>query len=109
MGHEDADAWEVFLTKLPPQALVEAADTVVSVRSALPVRDAVEEVAVVCSFLPHAFHLSTAWLEVAKVLLSQTRLFIHFDRMSWKGRRGRIITRQGAEDAFGGLSGTAVR
>lgn len=57
VGDQHAHAWKVWLAKLSPHALVEAADAVVSVGSTLAVRDAIEEVTIVCSLLPHALHL----------------------------------------------------
>ena len=60
MRDKDAYAGEVTVAKLSPQAVVEAADTIVCVRSTLTVGDAVEEMTIVGAFLPHAFHLNGA-------------------------------------------------
>jgi hypothetical protein len=105
---QHADAWEVSVSKLPPQTLVEAAYAVVCIRSALTVGDAVKEVAVVGPLLPHPLHLGRAWLEVTKVLFSEARLLEHLDLVAGK-RRGRgVVARQRAEDALGGLTCPAV-
>jgi hypothetical protein len=105
---QHADTWEVSISKLPPQTLVEAAYPVVCIRSALTVGDAVKEVAVVGPLLPHPLHLGRAWLEVTKVLFSEARLLEHLDLVAGK-RRGRgVVARQRAEDALGGLTRPAV-
>ena len=70
MSDQHTDTGEVGVSELPPQTLVEAAHAVVGVGSALTVRNAVEEVAVVGSLLPHPLHFGRAWLEVAKVLFA---------------------------------------
>lgn len=94
MCDEDADGGEVVLAKLSPQAFVEARDAVVGVGGGLAVGDAVEEVAVVGAFGPHAFHFVRTWLEVAKVLFAEAGLFVDFDfataERAWacRGRRG---------------------
>ena len=51
-------------------------DAIVGVGGTFAVRDAVEEVAIISTFRPHAFHLGAAGLEVAKVLLSYPGLFV---------------------------------
>lgn len=68
VGHQDADAGKVLLAEESPQRFVEPADPVVGVCRRLAVGNAVEEVAVVRSLHPHAFHLCGAWLEISKVL-----------------------------------------
>ena len=70
MCDQYANAREVRLAEASPEALVEATHSIVRIRRALSVGYTVEEVSVVCSLLPHTFHLTTAWLEVAEVLLS---------------------------------------
>lgn len=65
--------------------------------------------AIVGSFLPHAFHLGAAWLEVAKVLLSQTGLLVDFDAGPTVRRGLGIVRGQGGQDALGGLSSAAIR
>jgi hypothetical protein len=67
---QHADTGEVWIAELPPQALVEATDAVIGVGRTFAVGDAVEEVAIVGSLLPHPLHLGGTWLEVAKVLLA---------------------------------------
>ena len=116
VGDEDTDAGEVVVAELAPEGLVEARDAVVGVGGALAVGDAVEEVAIVCALLPHALHLGTARLEVAKVLLAQAGLLVDGDVLAAEGRgpakfRVFVAVRgvaEGLEDAFGGLAGTAV-
>lgn len=105
---QDAYAGKVIFSKLTPQALVEATNTVIGIRSALPVGYTIEEVAIVGSLLPHAFHFGAAWLEVAKVLLSQTGLLVDFDAGPTIRRGLGIVRGQGGQDAFGGLSGAAI-
>ena len=51
---QDADRGEVCFAKTPPQAFIEARDAIVGICSTLAVWYTVEEVAVVCSLLPHA-------------------------------------------------------
>ena len=66
---------------------------------------------VVGALLPHRRHGRRAGLEVAEVLLAQTRLFIDFDGGARK-RRGSAVSSgggEGGEDAFGGFAGAAVR
>lgn len=109
MSDQDAYAGKVIFSKLTPQALVEATNTVVGICSALSVGDTIEEVAIVGSFLPHAFHLGAAWLEVAKVLLSQTGLLVDFDAGPTVRRGLGIVRGQGGQDALGGLSSAAIR
>lgn len=108
VSDQHADAGKVWLVELAPHALVEAAHAVVCVGGALAVGDAVEEVAVVGALLPHALHLSGAWLEVAKVLLAETRLFEHGNLIAWEGRGVGVVRGQGAQDALGGLARAAV-
>lgn len=108
MGDEDADAGKVVLAKLPPQALVEAANTIVGIGSTLAIGNAVEEVTIVGAFLPHALHLSAAGLKVAKVLLAQAGFFVDLDVCALE-RGGLVLVRgQGSQDAFGGLACAAV-
>lgn len=90
---EYAYASKVVFTKLTPQALIEAADSVVRVGSALAIGDTVEEMAVVRTLLPHSFHLCAAWLEVSKILLSQPRLFVHLYVRSAERRRLGVVRR----------------
>ena len=108
MGDQHTHAREVRLAELAPHALVEAAHAIVCVGGALAVGDAVEEVAVVGALLPHALHLGGAWLEVAKVLLAETRLFEDGNLITREGRRGGVVGGEGTQDAFGGLAGAAV-
>ena len=105
---QHADARKVILAKLPPQALVEATNAIVGIGGALAVGDAVEEVAVVGSLLPHALHLGAAGLKVAKVLLAQPRLLVDLDVGALKGRGLALVGRQRGEDAFGRLAGSTV-
>jgi hypothetical protein len=93
---------------LPPKTLVETTNSIVGIGGTLSVGDAVKEVAVVGSLLPHAFHLVAAWLEVAKVLLTQPGLLIHLDVRSAKRRRVGVVRSQAVEDAFCCLPGSAV-
>ena len=109
MCDQHTDARKVLVAELSPQALVEATDAVIGVGGALAIRNAVEEVAVVGALLPHPLHFGRAWLEVAKVLLSQARLLEDGDLVAREGRRGRIVRGQSAQDAFCGLAGAAVR
>lgn len=108
VGDEDADAGEVVLAELAPQTLVEAADAVVGVSGAFAVGDAVEEVAVVGTLLPHAFHLGATWLEVTKVLLAKPGLFVYLDIGAAEGRGLVVVRGQRGEDALGGLASAAV-
>lgn len=108
MRDQNADTGEVVVAKGPPQTLVEAADSVVGICGTLAVRYAVEEVAVVCALLPHALHFGRAWLEVAKVLLSQARLFEDGDLVAWEGRRRGVVRGQRAQDALCRLARSAV-
>lgn len=93
---------------MPPQALVEAAHSVVGVGCALAVGDPVEEVAVVGALLPHAFHLGATWLEVAEILLAQPRLLVDFDVGAAKGRGLRVVGGEGCEETLCGFAGAAV-
>lgn len=70
VGDKHADTGKVLLTKAAPESLVEARDTVIGVCCTLSVGDTVEEMAIICTLLPHALHLGRAWLKVAKVLLT---------------------------------------
>jgi hypothetical protein len=50
------------------------------------------------------------WLEVAKVLLSQSRLFINLDVVALKRRRSRIVVRrESSENAFRRLARPPIR
>lgn len=64
--------------------------------------------AIVGSLLPHAFHFGAAWLEVAKVLLSQTGLLVNFDARPTIRRGLGVVRGQGGQDALGGLSCAAI-
>lgn len=108
MGDQHAHAWKIGLAELSPHALIEAAHTVVGVGGTFSIGDSVEEVAVVGSLLPHALHLGGAWLEVAKVLLAETRLFKDGDLVAREGRGRGLVRGEGAQDAFGGLARAAV-
>ena len=99
---------KVILPKLPPQRLVEATNPIVCVRRTLSIRDTVEEMPIISTLLPHPLHLGRAGLEVAKVLLAQSRLLIHLDFVSRERRRRRIVRGQRAEDALGRLAGATV-
>ncbi|KAH0250575.1 phosphoglycerate mutase-like protein, partial [Aureobasidium melanogenum] len=57
VSDEYADGREIVFTEVAPQALVEAANTIVGIGSTLAVGDAVEEMTIVGALLPHAFHL----------------------------------------------------
>lgn len=83
---KDTDAGKIIVTKLAPHALVKARDTVVGISRTLAIGDAIEKVAVVSALLPHALHLGTTGLEVAKILLAQARLLIYLDIIALKGR-----------------------
>lgn len=96
MSNQHTDAREVLFAELPPQALVEATDSIIRIRRTLAVGDTVKEVTVISAFLPHSFHLGTAWLKVAKVLFAKARLFVNGDGMSWEGTWGRVIGGQSA-------------
>ena len=108
MCDQHAHAGEVWLAKLPPHALVKTADSVVGVGSALAIRDAVEEVAIIGSFLPHALHFSRTWLKVAEILLTQARFFEDGYFVAREGRGGGVIGGEGAQYAFGGLASAAI-
>lgn len=110
MCDQHTDTREVGLSKAPPQALIKSTDTIVRIRRTFSIWNAVEEVTIIRSFLPHAFHLSAAWLEIAKVLFSQPGLFVDLDGMSIERRRGAGFgwRGEGAQDAFGGFAGAAV-
>lgn len=69
MCDQYAHAWKVCLAETPPETLIEPTHSIVGVRRTLPIGNAVEEVSVICTLLPHAFHLTATWLKVAKVLL----------------------------------------
>ncbi len=85
MRDEYTDARAIVLAELSPETLVEAADPIVRVGRGFAVRDAVEEMAVVGSFLPHLLHRGRGRLKVAKVLLAQARFLVDLDRMSAEG------------------------
>ena len=110
MRNQDANAREIRVPKLSPYALIEPTHAVIRICCALAVWDAVEEVTVVCSLLPHAFHLRRTRLEVAKVLFTQSRLFIHLYLMH--GERGGtlllVIAGQRSEDSFGGVARSTI-
>lgn len=111
MCDQHAHAGKVLLAKASPQALIEPAHSVVRIRRTLAVRNAVEEVSVVRPLLPHALHFAATWLEIAKVLFSQPRLFVHLDGMSAERRRCIRVWRrrcEGPEYALCCLAGTAV-
>lgn len=107
---QDADAGEIGVPELSPQTLVEAGYPIVGICCTLSIWYAVEEVAVVGSFRPHPLHLGRAWLEVAKVLLSQPWLFIDGDfRTAERGGMVWIISRgERLEDALSRFSCAAV-
>jgi hypothetical protein len=109
MRDQDAHTWKVVVTELSPQALVEAAHPVVCIGRTLAIRYAVEEMPVIGPLLPHALHFCRAWLEVAKVLFSQPRLFVDGDLVAWEGRGRGVVRGQRAEDAFGRFARSAVR
>lgn len=106
---QDANTREIVLPKLPPQALVEARDTIVRIGRALAVGNPVKEMTIIGTFLPHALHLGAAGLEVAKVLLAQARLLVHLHGTSLKRRRVGVVAGQGLEDALGRLARASVR
>lgn len=91
MSDQHAHAGKVFLAKESPQALVKATDAVISICSALSVWNPVEEVSVVGTLLPHSFHFGRAWLEVAEVLLAQTRLLENLNGVARKRGRRRFV------------------
>lgn len=101
---QDAYAGKVIFSKLTPQALVEATNTVVGICSALSVGYTIEEMAIVGPLLPHALHFSTTWLEISKILLSQTGLLVDFDAGPTVRRGLGVVRGQGGQDALGGLS-----
>jgi hypothetical protein len=103
-----ADTGKVIFAKLPPEALVEATNSIVCVGRTLAIRNAIEEVAVVGPLLPHPLHLGTAWLEVAEILLPQPRLLVDFDVISAVRRRLLLVGCEGREDALCGLACTPV-
>lgn len=105
---QDAYAGKVIFSKLTPQALVEATNTVIGICSALSVGYTIEEVAIVGSLLPHALHFSATWLEVSKILLSQTGLLVDFDAGPTVRRGLGIVRGQGGQDALSGLSCAAI-
>lgn len=109
MRDKNANTGEIFLSKLSPQALIEATNTVISISSTLSVGNAIEEVTVVSSFLPHPFHLRRTGLEVPKVLFTKPWLFEHFDLVSWEGGRCGIVGSQRSKYALGGLACTPIR
>jgi hypothetical protein len=108
VGDQHAHAREVGLAKLPPHALVEAAHAVIGVGGAFSIGNAVEEVAIVGALLPHALHLGRTWLEVAKVLLAEARLFEDGDLVARKGRRRRLVRGERAQDTLGRLPGASI-
>lgn len=99
----------VIFPKLPPQALVKAADTIIRICRRLPIWNPVEEVSVVGTLLPHTLHLHRARLEIPKVLLSEPWLLVHLYTLPAKWRWGRLVRGQGGQDAFGSLPRTPVR
>ena len=94
MRDQHADAGTVPLTKLAPQAFVEAANSVVRVGSGLAVRDAVEKMPVLGPLPPHALHVRGRRLEVTKVLFAEPWLLVYLDGPSLKGRRRRVVRGQ---------------
>jgi len=75
MCYKYANTWEVCFPKLSPHTLVEATDPIICISSTFSIWDAVKEVAIISSLLPHPLHFGRAWLEVSKILLSQAGLF----------------------------------
>lgn len=110
MRDKHAYTRKIRLTKAPPQTLIKPTDTIIRISGTLSIRNAVEEVSIIRPLLPHALHLVAAWLEIAKVLFSQPRLFVDFDGVTVEGRGSAGFGRggQGAEDAFGGFARAAV-
>ncbi|KAB8349546.1 hypothetical protein FH972_023573 [Carpinus fangiana] len=102
MRNQYADRCKVVFAEASPEGLVEAADAIIGVCSTFTVWYAIEEVAVVGTFLPHALHLCRAGLEVAKVLLAQAWLLPYFDAVPWEWAGPLLfsIGRQGSEDSF---------
>ena len=108
MCNQDTHTRKVVVAKRSPQALIEATDSVVRICRTLAIWYAVEEVTVVCPLLPHSLHFGRAWLEVAKVLFSQTRLFEDGYLVPRERRWCRVVGREGAQDAFGGFARSAI-
>ena len=79
MRHQYQHARKLLVSKLPPQTLIEPTDTIIRIRGTLSIRYTIEKVSIICTLSPHTFHLRTARLKVAKILLAQTRLFVDFD------------------------------
>jgi hypothetical protein len=108
MCDKNTDAGKVLFPKRPPQRLVEPTNSVICVGSRFTVWDPIEKVPIIRPLKPHALHLRRAWLEVAKILLSQPWLLINLDGVSWKGRGRRCIGGEGLEYTFGCLPGSAI-
>ena len=97
MRDQHAHAWKVLLAKASPQALIEPTHSVVRIRRTLAIRNTIEEVSVVRPLLPHALHLATTWLEIAKVLFPQPGLFVDLDGIPAERRRCIRFRRWGCE------------
>lgn len=108
MRDKHADTRKVILPKLTPQALIKATDAIIRIRRTLPIRNPIKEVPIICPLLPHPLHLSGTGLEVAKVLLPQSGLFVDLDARASEGGGVRVVRGEGFEDPLGCFAGAAV-
>jgi len=78
MRYKHEDIREVGLLKLTEQRLVETRYTIVDVSSTFSVRNSVEKVAIVSTFLPNLLHFLWCGLEITKILFTHPWLLVHF-------------------------------
>jgi hypothetical protein len=109
MRNKHTNRRKLLLPKTPPQTLIKPTNPIIRISRTLPIRNPIEEMSIVRSFLPHPLHFRTAWLEVAEVLFPDARFFIDFYGVAVE-RRGRGFGGfgEGFEDAFSCFAGTAV-
>lgn len=122
--HQHQHAGELVAVELPEQRLVEPGASVVHVCGRLAVGDSVEEVAVLRAVVPDFVHFRGRRLEVAEILLSQSRLLVHlvadvffFDALGYQlgglagALVGRCVEKKGVVfvdhvgEAFAGVAG----
>jgi hypothetical protein len=82
MHTQNTNTRTILLSELPPKTLIETTYAIIRIRRTLPIWNPVKEMAIIRPLLPHPLHLRTTWLEIAEILLSQTRLFVDFDTVA---------------------------
>lgn len=108
MRNKHTNTRKILITKLPPKTLIEPTHAIIRIRRRLSIRDPIEKMPIVCSFLPHTFHFRRTWLKVSEILFAETRLFEDFDFVPRVRRRGRVVAGKRAQYSFGGFAGSAV-